>query len=172
MVAASAFFFTGQLDRFNHEAGQAMKLAPNDAEIVAILGYMIAISGDWSRGTSVAEKAHALNAKAASGWYEVTMYLNQYLNGEYERALELIRQDPSQQTLYTYVYYISIYGQLGRKEEALEIWRKLLSEEPGWTADSFEKWWRARNMRDEDIVKMRDGVAKSGVLEVVVNPDR
>jgi TolB-like protein/tetratricopeptide (TPR) repeat protein len=172
MVAASAFFFTGQLDRFNHEAEQAMELAPNDAEIVAILGYMIAISGDWPRGTSLAEKAHALNAKAASGWYEVTMYLNLYLNGEYERALELIRQDPSQQTLYTYVYYISIYGQLGRKEEALEVWRKLLVEEPAWRADSFEKWWRARNMRDEDIAKMRDGVSKSGVLNAAAKSDQ
>ena len=38
MVAASAYFFTKQLDLFEREAQQAMELAPYDAEILATLG--------------------------------------------------------------------------------------------------------------------------------------
>ena len=38
MVAASAYFFTKQLDLFEHEAEQAIALAPYDAEILATLG--------------------------------------------------------------------------------------------------------------------------------------
>ena len=47
MVAASAYFFNKQLDLFEQEAEQAMALAPYDAEIPAILAYMVAISGQW-----------------------------------------------------------------------------------------------------------------------------
>ena len=30
--------------------------------------------------------------------YDATLYLNYYLTGDYERALEVIRQDPNQDT--------------------------------------------------------------------------
>ena len=170
MVAASAYFYNGQLDLFEQEAQAAMALDPYDAEIMAIFGYMIAISGQWQRGVALAEKAYALNADAAAGWYHTTMYLDSYLHGDYKRALELIRQDPGRQSAYLYVGYIPIYGELGRKQEALENWRKLLAEQPNWSAESFKTWWRTRNMRDEDIAKLMDGVYKSGVLEAEAKP--
>ena len=53
---------------------------------------MTVTSGDWPRGVALAEKANALNPDAAAGWYHATLYLNYYLTGDYERALELIRQ--------------------------------------------------------------------------------
>ena len=63
-----------------------------------------------------------------------------------------------------YIESIPIYGQLGRKQEALKIWRKLLEEKPSASAESFEHWFHLWNMRDEDIAKLMDGVYKSGVL--------
>ncbi len=50
MVAAAAYYFNKQLDLFEHEAKQAMALAPYDAESLATLAYMTATSGDWPRG--------------------------------------------------------------------------------------------------------------------------
>ena len=154
IVAASAYFYNGQLDLFEQEAQAAVALDPYDADILATFGYMIAISGQWQRGVTLVTKANALNADAAAGWYHVTMYLDYYLHGDYKRALELIRQDPGRQSDYLYVGYIPIYGELGRKQEALENWRKLLADEGDWSAESFETWWRMRNMRDEDIAKL------------------
>ena len=66
MVAAAAYFFDKQLDLFEHEAQQAMALAPYDAEILATLGDMIACSGHWQRGVALVTKANALNADAAA----------------------------------------------------------------------------------------------------------
>ena len=170
MVAASAYFYNGQLDLFEQEAQAAMALDPYDAEIPAIFGYMVAISGQWQRGVALVQKANALNPDTAAGWYHTTLSLDSYLHGDYQRALELIRQDPGRQSAYLYVRYISIYGELGRKQEALENWRKLLAEQPDWSAENFETWWRTRNMRDEDIAKLMDGVYKSGVLGVEALP--
>ena len=170
MVLAGAYFFNKQPDRFEHEAQQAIALAPYDAESLAELGYMTAISGDWPRGVAMAEKANALNADAASGWYHATLYSNYYLTGDFERALQLIRQDPDQRSLYHYIDYLPILGALGRKEEARENWQKILAEDPSWTAESFVKWYKTWNMRDEDIAKLMDGVTKSGVLEAEAKP--
>ena len=170
MVAASAYFFTKQLDLFEREAQQAMALAPYDAEILATLGCMIADLGQWERGVALAEKANALNADAAIGWYHDTLYYDYYLKGDYERALEFRRLHPDQQAIHAYIEYIPVYGQLGRKQEAQENWRKLLADVPGWTAESFEAWYHLWNMRDEDIAKLMDGVTKSGVLEAEAKP--
>jgi TolB-like protein len=170
MVAACAYFFNKQLNLFEREAQQAMALAPHDGEILATLAYLIATSGDWPRGVSLATKANALNADAAAGWYHATLYLNYYLTGDYERALEMIRQDPNQQAFYTYIDYIPILGQLGRKAEALENWKKMLAEEPSWSAESFKNWYQLFNMRDADIAKLMEGVYESGVLGLEAKP--
>ena len=49
------------------------------------------------------------------------------MKGDYERALEF-RGLNTQQAIYAYVEYIPIYGQLGRNQEALENWHKLLED--------------------------------------------
>ena len=171
MVAAAAYFFSKQLESlFKHETEQAIALAPYDAEILATLAYLIATSGDWPRGVALATKANALNADAAAGWYHATLYLNYYLTGDYERALELIRQVPDQQTLVTYIDYLPILGQLGRKQEALEKWQKVLGEDPRWSAESFEKWYKLWNIRDEDSAKLMEGIYKTGVLGPEAKP--
>ena len=69
MVAASAYFFTKQVDSFAREADQALALAPYDAEIMAVLACMISAKGDHERGVALAEKANGLNPDAATGWY-------------------------------------------------------------------------------------------------------
>ncbi|MFA5958122.1 hypothetical protein [Hyphomicrobium sp.] len=172
MVAAAAHYFNKQLELFEFEAKQAIELAHYDAESLATLAYMTATSGDWSRGVEMAEKANALNADASAGWYHATLYLNYYLVGDYEQALKLKRQDPNQETLYSYVDYLPILGALGRKDEAREQWQKILNEDPNWTAQSFIKWYKTWNIRDEDTAKFMAGIYKTGVLEVVATPDR
>ena len=171
MVAATAYFFSKQLESlFKHETEQAMALAPYDAEILATLAYLIATSGDWPRGVALATKANALNADAAAGWYHATLYLNYYLTGDYERALELIRQVPDQQALVSNIDYLPILGQLGRKAEALEKWQKVLAEDPSWSAESFVKWYKLWNIREEDRAKLMEGIYKTGVLGPEAKP--
>jgi TolB-like protein len=164
MVAASAYFFTKQLDLFAHEAEQALALAPYDAEIMATLACMISSAGDHQRGVALAKQANSLNADAATGWYHSTVYTAHYLSGDYEQALEVARQD-HQDMFYAHLEIIPIYGQLGRKQEALEAWRKLQAKIPDFSAKTFEEWWRLWNLHDDEIARLMDGVTKSGVLD-------
>ena len=99
----------------------------------------------------------------------------------------MIRKSPDFQSgvKYAYMDYIAICGQLGRKQDALEkpevrcsddtevaapsadtAWQKVLKDDPGASAQTFEDWYRMWNFRDEDIAKIMDGVYKSGVAKV------
>ncbi len=144
---------------------KAIELAPNDAEILATIGKLLANSGQWERGVALAEKAHALNAEASMGWYHSTLTMDRYMKGDYEGALEMARQDSGKNSLYVFIEYIPILGQLGRKQEALENWRRIRDQQPDWNAESFVAWHRMRNMRDDDIAKLMLGIYKSGVLD-------
>jgi tetratricopeptide (TPR) repeat protein len=164
MVAASAYFFTKQLDSFTREVDQALALAPYDAEIMAVLACMISARGDHERGVALAEKANALNPDAATGWYHSTIYTADYLKGDYEHALEVARQNQDSEMFYSYLEIIPIFGQLGLKQEALDAWKKLQAQLPDASAKTFEDWWRLWNMPEADIAKLMDGVHKSAVL--------
>jgi tetratricopeptide (TPR) repeat protein len=170
MVAAMGYFFAKQLDLFKREADQALALAPYDAELQATLGCMSSSMGDRQRGVALVTKANALNPDAAAGWYHSTIYTADYLNGDYRHALEVTRQNPQSDTFYAYIEYTPIYGQLGMKQDALNIWHKLQAQVPGASADTFANWWRLWNFSDEEVAKLMDGVHKSGVLEAEAKP--
>jgi TolB-like protein/Tfp pilus assembly protein PilF len=172
MVAASAYFFTKQLDRFKHESDEALKRAPYDAEIIAVLACMLSASGDRERGVALAKKARALNADASIGWYHSTIYTADYLKGDYAHALEVAQQNFDQEMFYSHLEIIPIYGQLGRKDDALAAWRNLQKLYPGASAQTFEGWWRFWNMQDQEVEKLMDGVHKSGVLAEEPKPSQ
>ncbi len=169
-VAASAYFFTKQLELFAREADQALALAPYDAEIIATLACMISSAGDHKRGVALAEKANALNADAASGWYHSTVYTAAYLNGNYQGALEVARRDEQQEMFYSHLEIIPIYGQLGMKQQAIDAWHKLREQIPDARAATFEDWWRLWNISDAEVSRLMDGVYKSRVLETAAPP--
>ncbi len=170
MVAAMGYFFAKQLDLFKREADQALALAPYDAELQATLGCMFSSMGDRQRGVALVTKANALNPDAAAGWYHSTIYTADYLNGDYRHALEVTRQNPQSDTFFAHIEYTPIYGQLGMKQEALDIWHKLQAQVPGASADTFANWWRLWNFSDEEVAKLMDGVYKSGVLGADAKP--
>jgi len=172
MVAAMGYFFAKQLDLFKREADQALALAPYDAELQATLGCMFSSMGDRQRGLALVTKANAINPDAAAGWYHSTIYTADYLNGDYRHALEVTRENPQSDWFFAHIEYTPIYGQLGMKQEALNIWHKLQAEVPGASADTFANWWRLWNFSDEEVAKLMDGVHKSGVLEAEAKPSQ
>jgi tetratricopeptide (TPR) repeat protein len=110
--------------------------------------------------------ANTLNPDATAGWYQSALMLENYRNGHYKEALEILRQDTDRNSVYVYIAYIPVYGQLGLRQEALGAWRRLVQEQGAWTAESFETWWRLWNYTDRDMDKLREGVRKSGVVDV------
>ena len=98
------------------------------------------------------------------------MYTADYLNGDYESAIEVARQNQDQEMFYSNIEIIPIYGQLGRKKDASDAWQALLKQYPGASAKTFEDWWRLWNISEPEIAKLMDGVHKSGVLDAEAKP--
>ena len=171
MVAAAAYFFNKQLDLFEREAQQAMALAPYDAEILATLGYMIASSGQWQRGVALAEKANALNADAAVGWYHATLYYRLLPDRATTNARSSFvgctrtnkRCTPISNTSQSMA---SSAARRKRAKTGASCSRRTPAGRPKASRTGTSLW----NMRDEDIAKLMDGIYKSGVLGVEAKP--
>lgn len=184
MVRATAYFFANDLNRFKDDARLALKDASCDAQVLAVLGALLGNSGEWSEAVTWVERANALNAAAAEGWFHSTMYLNYYFKHDYERALEMIRKSPdfSEGLFYAYYDYLAICGQLGHKHDEAErpqsgedtgcvepsvqeAWDSILEQVPGATAATFREWYRSWNFGDDDIEELARGASKTGVFE-------
>ncbi len=71
---ASTLFFKRELQAFRSAAERALVLNPMDGFAAAYLGFLIAYSGDWRRGTTLAEYAMWLNPQHP-GWYRFPSFL-------------------------------------------------------------------------------------------------
>jgi adenylate cyclase len=161
-TAAWGYFFDHQLDLFEREADLAFRLAPYTADIFAQLGMLIAITGQWERGVGLVEKARALNAASAAGFYHTTLFYSFYLKGDYRKALEAIRQHPRQQLLETLMKYVMVYGQLRELTKAREYWSKCTAEWPEFSMewlreDVFRRW----NFLESDAERLLEGIANA-----------
>jgi adenylate cyclase len=179
MLAATAYFFIPELDLFENEAEHAIKDAPCDPQVLAVLGALIGNHGNWPRGVMLVERANELNPRAAEGWYESTMYLSYYLQDhDYERALAMIRQSPDfqKQVYYAYYDYLAICGKLAGDDTKCtdpspkEAWHKILENDPSTTIKTFEDWYHSWNFKDSDIEQLLAGVRESGVSVPEVQP--
>ena len=165
MVAATAYFFNKQLDLFEREAQQAMALAPYDAEILATLGYLIASSGQWQRGVALAQKANALNADAAAGGIMRRMYLNYYLNGDYNARWSSSGSTPINMRRFTPTSTTSLSMAARSQGGSARKLAQVLGEDPSWTAESFVNGTIPGTCVMRTSAKLMDGIYKSGVLD-------
>jgi len=170
MVAAVAWFFDQGLGRderlklFNSEAAEALKRS-DDPEIKATLGAMIANTGQWKKGLKLVTEAHNQNEDASRGWYETTLYLNDFMHGDYTDAVAKIQENPDfkDKVSYAVMDYMAICGQMSLSGSTCTLppidkaWDEI-DEAP---AKDFEDWYRLWNFNDEDFKRIMDGVHES-----------
>jgi adenylate cyclase len=161
-TAAFGYFFDKQLDLSAREFAIALDLSPNNAEILAEAGLTVGFTGEWKRGVQMVTQANALNPRSAEGWYHTTLYYALYLDGRYEEAISVIKGHPAQWMAETQMKYVMAYGQLGNVTKAREYWTKCVELEPDWSARKFGEIARLWNLREADIEKFMEGVAKAG----------
>ena len=162
-TAAAGYFFDKQLNLFESEAKIAMELGPNDAQVLAELGSMIAYSGQWDRGIKLVSKANALNPATAAGWYHSAMHYDFYRKGEYQKALEMVRQHPLQDIIHTQWKYVAAYAELGNLEKAREHWKKCVAIDANWSTARMRQEFELWNFpQGEFVQRYLDSFAKAG----------
>jgi tetratricopeptide (TPR) repeat protein len=161
-TAAWGYFFDHQLDLFEPETEAAFRLAPYTADIFAQLGMLISFTGQWERGVALVTKAHKLNAASAVGFYHTTLFYDRYLKGDFQAALEVIRQHPRQQQLETLFKYVMAYGQLMASQKATEYWAKCVVIAPEFSVEwARENIFRRWNFPEPNTKNCLEGIEKA-----------
>jgi tetratricopeptide (TPR) repeat protein len=135
---AEAAFYSKQYDRSLSHMARAITLNPNDADVLAISGYLQAACGHSQLALLHMEMARERNPTSPP-WYNWVNGGAFYLMGRYEDALAAFnlfgRPNPS-----VLRWRAATYVQLGRIDEARNDMRALLALKPDLNAREVRKF--------------------------------
>ncbi|MDX1401324.1 MAG: adenylate/guanylate cyclase domain-containing protein [Kiloniellales bacterium] len=157
-----AFFIEGDADRGTAEYDQALALGPNNADVLAILGWNLPQAlGQSEKAVELVERAMRLNPHYPD-WYRHALGYAEYHVGRYEDAARVLRtvENP---TVETALYLAMSTAELGQKEAAAKAVQEVLHLYPEFSA---QRYMQNGGYRDP-VVKseLLDGVRKAGLPE-------
>lgn len=160
---AQAHFFRREFEAFRPLAERTIVLNPMDGATVALMGVLIACSGEWERGCKVTHQAMRLNPHFP-GWYRLAVLFDAYRRSDYRAALGEAEKINLPNYFWTLVLRAASLGQLGELEKAREALRELLAARPDFTKaapEEFGRWFDA-----ELVEHLMDGLRKAGLKTV------
>jgi TolB-like protein/Tfp pilus assembly protein PilF len=160
---AQVQFFSRDFTAFRQTAERAMALNPRDGTTWAYLAIMIAFSGDWERGTVLAQRTMELNSHHP-GWYHLTVFHHHYRKGEYKAALQVAKKINMPEFHWAQLLTAAACGMLGRPEEARGAIELLRKYNPTFldldnVREDIEKWDPERG----EVDRLLQGLQKAGL---------
>ncbi|MGX5735853.1 adenylate cyclase [Bosea thiooxidans] len=156
----TVLFFSKEPAEALRVGGQALTLNPNDAELLAEFGSRVAQAGDWKRGAALIEEALTRNP-GHSDYYVGLLALAAYMQGDDERAVELIRRANLQRfSIYQFVAAL-IFTRSGMEAEAAQSRREFLKLRPNFF-DDFDGELSKRNFNARDRAILVWGAVQAG----------
>jgi TolB-like protein/Tfp pilus assembly protein PilF len=159
---AQALFFRKDLEKFRHEAERTVSLNPMDGSSLALVGEMLAHSGEWERGLALTRRARELNPHHP-GWYWYVDFYDAYRRRDYRSARDVALKFGATSHWGAHLLMAAACAQLGDREAAAQAVREAIRLRPS-VADTFagdaEKWFEPGF-----AAHLTDGLRKAG-LEV------
>lgn len=143
------------------EFAVALKLDPSNADAWAMLSELMVLSGRSTDALADIQKALRLNPHPP-GWYYWLLGQAQYLDRQYDQAVESLRREetyrmPSRRTL------AASLAQLGQLEEARREAQMFMTNNPHFT---IHQWVESQPFRDAAACEhFVDGYRKAGLPE-------
>ncbi len=157
---ATTLFFQIDIPAFRTAADRALALNPMDASTAAMLGMMIAYTGDWEYGMGIVKRAMQLNPHHP-GWYHYADFTDAYRRHDYRGALESALKVNIPGYYWPHAVLAAAYGQLGEEQRAQAALRELETISPNFGAiarEEFGKW------NDAELTEhFVDGLRKAGL---------
>jgi len=139
----------------------AFALNPHDSDILANLGRVYSLLGDWEKGVPLLREAFERNPGLPS-WYRLFLTLFHYVHGRYDEALAEARRIGQPDLIYAHAVLAMIYGQTGRRNDAAHEVQEILRLDPNYSENAVSDLER-RNVDTAIIAKMVDGLTKAGL---------
>jgi TolB-like protein/class 3 adenylate cyclase/cytochrome c-type biogenesis protein CcmH/NrfG len=143
------------------EFAVALKLDPNNADAWAWFSEVTVLSGRPSDALANIQKALRLNPHPP-GWYYWYLGQAQYLNRQYDRAVQTLRREETYRTPSRRILAASL-AQLGRLDEARREAEMFMASNPHFT---IRHWIETQPFRNETAYEhFVDGYRKAGLPE-------
>jgi class 3 adenylate cyclase/TolB-like protein len=117
------------------EFNRAEALAPNNVDLLILIGFYLPGCGDATRGLRLAERAVRLNPNYPA-WYNNMLREIYFYNGRYEDALVAAKKVDSS-FAYDHIILALVEAKLGHKKEAAAAAAAAKKLDPSW---SVEQW--------------------------------
>ena len=157
---AFGVFFLKDFQAFRTAADRTLSLNRMDSSTAALLGTMIAYTGDWEFGLGVVERAKQLNPHHP-GWYHYVALTDAYRRRDYRGALAIALKVNMPGYHWPHALLAAVYGQLGEPQRARPALQELLALLPNFGAiarEEFGKW------HDAELTEhLLDGLRKAGL---------
>jgi tetratricopeptide (TPR) repeat protein len=143
------------------EFAAALNLDQNNADAWAMWSELLVLSGRPADAIAHIQTALHLNPRPP-GWYYWFLGSAQYLDRQYDRAIETLRKEETYRTLSRRTLAASL-AQLGRLEEARQEAELFMTGNPHFT---IRHWAESHPFRDEAARQhLIDGFRKAGLPE-------
>ena len=154
----------GKHDEAIDEGKKAVALVPSVAMNQCTLGVFLAWADQPEEAILVLKNASRLNP-FPTDWQLVYSGIAYMIAGRFEEALVYFKkaQERNPDNMWSYHYQASIYGHLGREEEARAAAKELLRINPKFSVEFWAKWPGCKN-RDK-LNEIINGLRKAGLPE-------
>jgi eukaryotic-like serine/threonine-protein kinase len=114
---AAVQFFSRDFIAFRETANRAMSLNSRDGSTLAYMAIMLAYSGEWERGVSIAQRVLDLN-RHHPGWYYLIFFHYHYRKNDFQTALQFTKKMNMPEFHWMQLATIACCGMLGRLDDA------------------------------------------------------
>ena len=155
------FYGRHQYEEGVAEYEKALALNPNQADILANWGEVLAFLGRAEEGIEVIQEAMRLNPRYPE-WYLWGLSNGYYAARRYEEAIVAFQRFQNH-TVDSRSLLAASYAQLGRTEEAQAEVAEVLELDPEFSSAHWAEIWPYKNQADRD--HYLDGLRKAGLPE-------
>lgn len=158
---AVAQFELGNISGFQRAAKTALKLNPNDPEVLADIGSHMVQLGETEIGLPLVEKAIQLNP-AHPPWYHGSVARHYYRTNQAQMALEHARAYARDETTISRALLVACLVQNGQLNRAKTMYGELLVAHPNFESD-FEMIVAEWQMQATTLNRITDDLVLAGM---------
>jgi TolB-like protein len=156
-----ALFFSRQVAEALRVGERALTINPNDTELMGEYGSFLGQSGEWKRGAETLRTALSLNP-GGGGYYHGDLGLSEYMQGNYAKAADEIRQADLQKFPLFHGVAAIIFAESGNAADATRE-ASIFNEMGLAFLANLNSELEQRIIRPEDRDRVRKSMIKAGI---------
>jgi tetratricopeptide (TPR) repeat protein len=154
-----ALYFDGDIDASLAVGEAALRINPNDGELMGEYGYRLALAGRWAEGCALVEEARARNP-GPLGYFEGALALCAYFADDHERAAMWVRRTRLPANPNYHLIAAVVFAEAGLSEDAAAEIDWLRRNAAGVLADA-RGVVASRVARPEDVERLLASLRKA-----------